>query len=245
MKYLYKLTYEELIDLVENKLKIKKWFIYKQKASDRINQIETKPYFLELSAQAYKNGIKAQPAEKLSWLDTLNLLYYSLKYVNEEILDDLTIIQEYKIPFSNKRADYILVYQNKILIIEFSFDKLGDVYKYENKLNQAMGYKELLSNLLPPHIEVGTYTFILEAEIDENGKEIEKLNKYEHQKELANNEKIQDLGKYISLFFKKEQELALLQLEFLDGYETGATNPNSADDSDTIYFEDMIANDKF
>ena len=145
-------------------------------------------------------------------------------------LEDLTIIQEYGIPFSNKRADYVLVYQNKILIIEFSFDRLGDIYKYETKLNQAMGYKELLTNVLPPHIEVGTYTFIIEPEIDEQGKRIEKWNKYEKKNDLISNEKIRDLGTYISLFFKKEQSLALLQLEFLDGYETGATEPDDEDD---------------
>jgi len=245
MQYLYKLTYEELVDLIEKKLKIKNWYVHDSSVSERLQNIKSKQYFLELSAQAYKNKIKAHPAEKLSWLDTLNIMSYALECVDEDVLKGITIIQEYKIPFSNKRADYVLVYQNKILIIEFSFDRLGDTYKYETKLNQAIGYKELLTNVLPSHIEVGTYTFIIEPEIDEDGNRVEKWNKYTKNNELINNERIQELGIYISLFFKKEQELALLQLEFLDGYETGATNPNADDDSNTIYSEDIVANDKF
>ena len=70
MKYLYRMSYDELEELIKKKLKIKNWYIYDQSVSERLKNIKTKPYYLELSAQAYKKGIFAKPAEKLSWLDT-------------------------------------------------------------------------------------------------------------------------------------------------------------------------------
>ena len=219
MNCLHELTYETLTGLVEDKLKIARWQIYEQTTKERLKTITEKNYYKYLYKQANKKLFNVHSAEILSWIDTLNLLYYSLENVEDNILNDITILQEYKIPFSNKRADYLLVYQNKILILEFSFDRLGDTYKYETKLNQAIGYKELLTSLLPSNIEIGTYTFIIEAEVDKDGNQVTKWNRYSQKEEPANNEKIESLGKYISLFFKKESDIALNRLSFLEEYE--------------------------
>ena len=221
MKYLYRVSVENLEKLIENKLRIKNWKVYDLPASERINEIETWSFFNILKERAKAKEINARPAEILSWLDTLNLLYYSLQFVNERVRDELTIIQEYQIPFTNKRADYVLVYQNKILIVEFSFDRLGDTYKYETKLTQAIGYKELLTNVLPSYIEIGTYTFLINPEVDANGEELLKWNKFTQEEDLANNERIQEFGYYINRFFSKETYVALSQLDFLDGYIAG------------------------
>ena len=110
-----------------------------------------------------------------------------LDYVNPEIRNELQILQEMEIPFTHKRADYVLVYRRKILIIEFSFQKLNGRYKFEDKLNQTVGYKELLSNVMPPHIEIGTYTFLIERETNKSGNTIKKFNKYSNEQELPNN----------------------------------------------------------
>lgn len=108
-----------------------------------------------------------------------------------------------------------MVYKNKILILEFSFDRLGD--KFETKLNQAVNYKELLSNLLPSYIKIGTYTFLINPEVDHSGKYILKYNRYTQADEQANNEKMIDLAEYINLFFSDRDD-ALMQLGYLDGY---------------------------
>lgn len=91
-------------------------------------------------------------------------------------------------------------------------------YKFEDKLNQAAGYKELLSNVMPPHIEIGTYTFLIEPETDKFGNIVKKLNKYTNAQELPNNEKIQEFGGYINLFFQKDFEDAMYYLGYVDGY---------------------------
>lgn len=236
MKYLYRVSVKNLEDLIENKLRIKNWKVYDLPAAQRIDEIQTWSFFNILKERAKTKEISAKPAEILSWVDTLNLLYYSLQYVDDMVRNELTIIQEYQIPFTNKRADYVLVYQNKILIIEFSFDRLGDTYKYETKLSQAMGYKELLTNVLPPYIEIGTYTFLINPEVNENGEAILKPNKFTKENELANNERCQEFGNYINLFFSKETYSALSRLDFLDGYvagtETTDIDPEYLDDDD-------------
>lgn len=219
MNCLNYMNYRKLNDIVKNKLKIENWGIYGQTVKDRLKQIKDKNYYKSLQLLAKQRKIPAHEAEILSWLDTLNIMYYALEFIDEKILEDITIIQEYKIPFSNKRADYLLVYQNKILILEFSFDRLGDKYKYETKLGQAIGYKELLTSILPSNIEVGTYTYIIEPEVDDSGNILEKYNKYTDREELANNEKTETLGKYISWFFQKDKKIALERLNYIDSIE--------------------------
>ena len=235
MKYLYRVSVKNLEKLIEDKLRIKSWKVYDLPAAQRIDEIKTRASFKTLAARAKAKDIAAKPAEILSWMDTLNLLYYSLQNVTDKVRDELTIIQEYQIPFTNKRADYVLVYQNKILIIEFSFDRLGDTYKYETKLTQAIGYKELLTNVLPSYIEIGTYTFIINPEVDANGYDVLKWNKFTQEEDLANNETIREFGNYIDRFFSKETYAALSQLDFLDGYVAGT----EAIDVDEEFIDDF------
>ena len=118
-------------------------------------------------------------------------------------------MQEYCIPYSNKRADYLLVYDNKILILEFSFNKLGYELQYETKLQQAIGYKELLGNILPKEVDIGTYMFLVEAEEDKWGGAIY----VDDTEKLPNQDKIEHLAKYIEKFFKKNEDFAINALE--------------------------------
>ena len=230
MKTLYKLTYDEFKKLVKERLQIDSWMVFDDSASSRLDKVQDRHYFVTLKRRAEEKEMKVHVQEIISWLDTLNLLYHTLYNVNEEILNRLTIFQEFQIPFTNKRADYLLVYQNKILILEFSFDKLGSEYKFETKLNQAVNYKELLSNLLPSHIKIGTYTFLINPEVDQNGRYILKHNRYTDADEQANNEKMSDLAAYINLFFSDRDD-ALMQLAYLDGYEDGVEDSiNYAED---------------
>ena len=218
MKALYNLTYEEFEKLVEDELRIDGWFVYNDTAASRLDKVKDKQYFTTLKKRAEVNDIPAHDEEIISWLDTLNLLYIALKNVDEQILNQIQIIQEYTIPFTRKRADYLLVCNNKILIVEFSFDKWSDAYRFETKLNQAVNYKELLANLLPSHIKIGTYTFLINPEADEDGYGIykyNKFNKYSQNNELANNEKLYEFGMFINLFFSERSD-AMMHLGYID-----------------------------
>ena len=218
MKNLHWLNCEEFNNLITNKLYLENWLVYDMDAEDRAKMVGYTDKFKYLKQQSEKQDINARAAEIISWLDTMNIMYYVLDYVDPEILSELQILQEMEIPFTHKRADYVLVYRKKILIVEFSFQKLNGRYKFEDKLNQAVGYKELLSNVMPPHIEIGTYTFLIEPETDKSGNSIKRLNKYTNEQEFPNNEKIREFGGYINLFFQKDSDDAMYYLGYVDGY---------------------------
>ena len=212
MKYLFKLTYDKLVDLVEDQLGIDNWFIRDQRIEKRTSSIRETERFKKLKKRAIKLGFHFDDNEIVTWLDTLTTMYYTFKRLNIELQRALYVIQEFCVPHSNKRIDYILLINNKILIVEFSFNQLGCEFRYEHKLQQAIGYKELLSTLLPKDIEIGTYTFMVDPETDKQGKPL-----YDINDDLPNDEKIDNFVKVIKTFFYKDVDMALNALEKVEG----------------------------
>ena len=213
MKCLYELSVEQLVELVEKDLYLTKWFIRDDKISNRTDSVQYTDRFLKIKEQAEKKGISYNDIEVVTWFDTLITLYQIFGRIeDDDIRENIRILQEYCIPYSHKRADYLLVYDNKILIIEFSFNKLKYEFNYETKLQQAIGYKELLGNILPKEIDIGTYTFLLEPEEDEKGN-VFYIDDSDH---YANHHKIDDLANYIVKFFKKNLRMAYNALKQID-----------------------------
>jgi hypothetical protein len=196
---------EELTKLVKEELYLENWFILKDKISKRTDSVQSTLRFSKIKNQADKQEISYNDTEVVTWFDSLHALYLAFDRTEDDYLkQNIIIFQEYCIPYSRKRADYLLLYDNKILILEFSFNKLDLEFNYETKLQQAIGYKELLSNILPKEIEIGTYTFLLEPEADENWHSL-----YIDGTNLPpNHYKIDDLANYIEKFFKKNLHLA-------------------------------------
>lgn len=209
---LFELSAESLFELVKDTLSIENWFIREDSIANRTNAICCSERFLYLEKIAKKKKIKIDNAEIVTWLDSLTILYYVFKKMEDEYLkDSIIILQEYCIPYHNKRADYLLVYDNKILILEFSFNKLGYELQYESKLRQVMEYKELLSSLLPKEIDIGTYTFMVEPEEDKWRNTINLKNT----DFLPNHYKIENLAQFIEKFFKKNIDQAINALKQL------------------------------
>lgn len=193
MKYLHLSTTIENFINWYNSLKINNWQIMTEDIERRKKAISSKDYYQELNYIAKKQEIVFDDTEIISWLDSLLIMKKILSKLNElQNFSNMKIIQELHIPFTNKRADYVLVKDNKILIIEFSFANWNISYRYEYKLNQAIGYKECLQNVLPNHIKIGTYTYIINPEQDE-------LN-------------IENIINFITAFFKQKQD-AFTELE--------------------------------
>lgn len=213
MKCLYELNYKLLNELVKEKLNLENWLIRNQDIRRRKDAISYSDRYAILKKRASDLSFFYSNTEIVSWLDTLSILLSVFDIIDDEYLqNNIQIFQEYCIPFSNKRADYLLAYDNKILILEFSFDKLGYEFNYETKLQQAIGYKELLSNILPYEVDIGTYTFLIEPEESENGK-VYYVNDGNN---LPNDRKIKSLAEYIVHFFKKNINLAVSSLKKFD-----------------------------
>lgn len=206
MNCLYDMRQDDLKELVEDILYLENWWIRDDDLWNRMDSISHSERFKILKERATEKEYVFSDIEIVTWLDTLNILYYVFdKIKDEKLREKIRILQEYCIPYSNKRADYLLVYDNKILILEFSFNKLGYELQYETKLQQAIGYKELLSNILPKEVDIGTYMFLVEAEEDKWGEAIY----VENTEELPNSSKIEQLAKYIEKFFKKNENFAI------------------------------------
>ena len=74
----------------------------------------------------------------------------------------------------------------------------GYELQYETKLHQAIGYKELIGNILPKEIDIGTYTYLVDPGL------------------ISDSPKVYDLAAYIEKFFNKNIDLAIKTLTLLD-----------------------------
>lgn len=103
MKCLDRYTVKEFNKFVEKELKIHNWLIQAGSAQERINFVKERPYFKTLQEKANKRfKIRPSTLEILSWIDTLNLMFHTLSRVNNKIVEDIIVVQEYLIPFTKK-----------------------------------------------------------------------------------------------------------------------------------------------
>lgn len=205
MKALFNGTIKEFKKTTKSDLQLNKWKVFEMNIEDRYDWVQDNSYVNKLHEIAKSNDIKYDKYEIISWLDSQSIM---LKLINkmeklgfDNLLNKVRIIQEFHIPFTNKRADYLLVYENKIIIIEFSYNKFENKdYHYNIKLNQVIGYKELISNILPKDIDIATYTFLLYPEdVDEN----------------SNKEQIENFVEYIKFFMEKKSVSAYEELKLI------------------------------
>lgn len=224
MKYLYNYSIQEFINSTENN-GLENWWIFNQNIHERYNSIKNNLYVKLFKAKAIKNNIQFSDEEIVSWIDNIQIIYCTLNYIKEilnkskqkEILKNIQIIGEYHIPYSSKRADIIMVKDNKILIIELSYKKenMNRNDKYQEKLNQVMNYKELLENALPKHIEIATYSFPIEPETDELGKPMKTISKITNESTTKNYDYCCYLAKFIINFFQNTNKSAIEELNKL------------------------------
>ncbi len=213
MKCLYELTVEQLYKLVDEDLSLDGWIIWNEPLAKRTEAAQSHKRFEILKSRATKQGFNKIENEIVTWFDTLTLLCATLRQIDDiELKENLKIFQEFRMPYSRKRADYLLVYDNKILILEFSFDNLGYEQKYEAKLRQASSYKEILGVFLPKDIDIGTYTFLLDPDEDKYGNFLYNTDT----ERRVNDDKVEELAYVIVKFFKKNLKSAYHSLMNLD-----------------------------
>ena len=205
MKAIFNGTLKEFKKFTKSELKLDNWEIQEKTIKDRYDCVKKYSYINKLNDIAKANDILYDECETISWLDSQSIM---LKVITslEKIMDDVNfnkikLIQEYNIPFTNRRADYLLVYDNKIIIVEFSYNKFENTeYHYHTKLNQVIGYKELISNIVSKDIDIATFTFLIHPEdVNEN----------------SNQEQIENFVEYIKFFMEKKSISAYEELDKL------------------------------
>lgn len=179
MKYLLKQDLAGFYKFINDNC-IHKWCIFDDSIKNRYEYGQNGKQFLAIKNLADTKKINYNQAEIISWLDSMIVLAKSLNKLEpyDDTLEyNLMIIAELHMPLTNKRADYVLFKDNKILIIEFSYAKSEDeAQRYNFKLNQVMQYKEILQSLLPKTIEIGTYTCILAPNTEDENHSIASKN---------------------------------------------------------------------
>lgn len=202
MKALFNGTIKEFKNFTKSDLQLDNWKIYDMEIEDRYNRVKENSYVKQLHKKASNSGITYDKCETISWLDSQSIM---LKVINRlgklscsEIVNNIKLIQEFQIPFTKKRSDYLLIFEDKILIVEFSYNKFENIeYQYFTKLNQVIGYKELVSNIVSKDVYISTYTFLLHP--DNNDSDV-------------NKEEIDNFVKYIKFIFEKKQVDAYKEL---------------------------------
>lgn len=191
---------KDFITQIKNLYNVTSWGIYPGTYSDRATVIKKYSYYNELKDEFNEKNLTNKPIGEeqiISFFDTMYLMYKILSQITDEkIKQDMKIIMEYVIPEPSKpRIDYMLVYRNSILLLEFS--KANSIETISNeqgqKLQQVNGYATLLkSNInntkIDINVAVGMY---LDESTDAN---IELTNRT-----------IDDIKKKINKFFKKDE----------------------------------------
>ncbi len=193
-------NFKNFEDIKSRYKKISSWTISNIPYEERINKLVNSTLFKELVSNIpNNNNSKYSLAEILSWIDSLNLIYriFVNEKINIEIKRDARIIQEYSIPYTrNNRTDFLIIKDNKILILEFTFKNS----KYLDKAQQCFTYKQILNQFLPNNIEIISYVFSYGSESKDDHEIIEK--------------QIETCVKFINFFFnsgKAYEELVKIE----------------------------------
>lgn len=151
--------------------KIKNWIIPNIKYEERLEKLENSNLFKELYEKINKSK-HYKKSEILSWIDSLNLVYriFNNEILHDELKRDARLIQEYSIPYTrNNRCDFLIVKDNKICILEFTFKNSI----YIEKAQQCFTYKQILQQFLPTNIEIISYVFSYSPEENDDSKKLD------------------------------------------------------------------------
>lgn len=156
----------EFKNFTENLYNVKEWEIYPDTYKNRAKKLCSFEYWKQLKQLFEKQNLinkKISEEQLVSYFDTMNLLYYILKYIeNKNIREEMKIIMEYQInTLEKERPDYLLIYRNEIIILEFGnatnynnikkskAKKLEQLNEYENNLKNRLINKNIIYHKIP------------------------------------------------------------------------------------------------
>lgn len=188
-------NYDELVEFIEEELPvIKNWDILDEELCIRADIIKNKPYVKKLKQLFNENNLffkNPTNEEIVTWLDSLFIIQelFLSGILDHEAVDwNINIFMEYLIPYSNfERIDYLLCYNNDVLIIECGYANDENFKEMRlRKNNELLYYKEKLNDIFRYHnLNFYTYPLIYNAyNIDET---------------------IHNLGEYINFIFLKSK----------------------------------------
>lgn len=197
-----------------------KWRIEKEYLKDRAVYYSKMKLYQTLKKMFLEKNISIFPLkneEIITWVDTLCLLkrLMILLFKRGIQTDKISIIMEYPLVFGNHmRADYLLVYDHLLLVLEFGMfnqDERRSEERYTKKLQESISYRQLLSNLVSNKIDVVNYVMIYRPEYSRvNNHNIEENIEY-------NKNELEKLCNFIAHLVKLQDEARpMMQLNYLE-----------------------------
>jgi hypothetical protein len=208
------------LSIFTNDLEKLDWKIEKEYLKDRVVVYSKLKLFNVLKQTFLDKKISIfslKDEEVITWLDTLTLLRRLVLILFKQGIDTdkISIIMEYPLVFGNHmRADYLLVYDQLIIVLEFGMfnqDERRSEERYTKKLQESNSYRQLLANLIDSKIEVLNYVMIYRPEYSRNHKQCLRENI------SYNNEELYKLVKFISHLIKLQDiSQPMYQLSYLN-----------------------------
>jgi hypothetical protein len=191
-----------------------KWNIEKQLLKDRVTYYRSNKHFIELSEDFYRKKLsiwELKSEEVITWFDTMTLLrrMFIILFKKGIKTDHLKLFLEYPLIFGNHmRADYLIVYERLIVVLEFGMfnqDEKRSEERYTKKLQESINYRQLLANIVEPQIIVVNYVMIYRPEYDRSRDTFFKDNiDY-------NNDELIRLSNFLHLHFNNQNELSAFE----------------------------------
>jgi hypothetical protein len=153
-----------------------KWRIGKMLLKERVIKHAKNELFTSLKKtyiQKEMSFFELKDEEVITWMDTLLLLRRTLieLYNRGTLKEELVTIMEYPFVFGNfMRSDYLLVFERTIIVVEFGMfnqDEKRKEERYTKKIQENIGHRHILANMLSKDINIYTYVFMYRPEFDD------------------------------------------------------------------------------
>ncbi len=155
--------------------RIDKWQIYDTDEKERIDILESRPYFQKLKTDFNSKNLSPYNItnkEVLSYLDTLSVLYKILENIqNQDFKKNVKIIMEYvpKLDSGKDRCDYVLAYRNILMLFEFG--KCNDRLKIKDRMiekeKELSYYESQIKKIIGNEIIIKKHAIIYQPEKDD------------------------------------------------------------------------------
>lgn len=208
------------LTIFTNDLEKINWNIEKEYLKDRALYYSKLEIFKKLKKTFLDKDISIfalKDEEVITWIDTLTLMRKLLLILFKSGIDTdkISVIMEYPLIFGNHmRADYLLIYDHLIIVLEFGMfnqDERRSEERYTKKLQESISYRQLLANLISSKVQVVNYVMIYRPEYSR------KLNIYLKENIIYNNDELDKLVYYISHLVKlQDKAQPMYQLSYLN-----------------------------
>lgn len=153
------------------------WKIEKQLLKNRVlryRNLEQFNVFKDTFKKKKLSIFTLKEEEIITWFDTsvlMRKIFFDLykKGLNTE---GISIFMEYPIVFGNHmRSDYLLVFDRLIIVLEFGMfnqDERRSEERYSKKLQESIGYRQIIANMMPEEIKVINYVMIYKPEYNDD-----------------------------------------------------------------------------